>query len=95
MRAIVIEPGQSPEIRDIGSDLASLQSLVGGYIEYVSLENDIGFLVNEEGRLLGLPPNGAVYCGDALVGTVVIIKTGGEEFCSLTEAEAEEYRGRF
>ena len=94
MRAVVIKPGQPPEIRDIGSDLASLQALVGGYIEHVSLENNIGFLVNEEGKLLGLPQNGIIYYGDALVGTVVIVKSGDGDFCSLTEAEAEEYRGR-
>jgi|GEM_PF-4092654 len=32
---------------------------------------------------------------DVLVGTVVIVKTCEEEFCSLTEAEAEDLRKMF
>lgn len=95
MRVVVINPGQPAEICEVGSDLASLQALVGGYIEHIFIEGDIGFLINEEGKNMGLPPNRVRYCGDILVGTVVVVKTCGEEFCSLTEAEAEDFRGRF
>ena len=90
LRVVVIEPGLPAEIREVGSGLASLQSLVGGYIEHVPFKDDIGFLVNEEGKLIGLPQNRINYYGDVLVGTVVIIKTCEGEFCSLTEAEAED-----
>ena len=95
LRVGVIEPGQPAEIREVGSDLASLQSLVGGYIEHVPFKDDIGFLVNEEGKLMGLPQNRIDYYGDVLVGTVVIIKTCEGEFCSLAEDEAEDLRKMF
>ena len=33
MKALKIEPGKAPERIDVANELASLQSLVGGYIE--------------------------------------------------------------
>ena len=95
LRVVVIEPGLPAEIQEVNHDLASLQSLVGGYIEHVSFKDDIGFLINEEGKLMGLPPNRINYYGDILVGTVVIVKTCEGEFCSLAEDEAERLRMMF
>lgn len=92
LRVVVIEPGLPAEIRQVNHDLASLQALVGGYIQYVFFKNDIGFLINEEGKIMGLPQNRINYYGDVLVGTVVIVKTREGEFCSLTEVEAEDLR---
>ena len=95
LRVVVIEAGQPAEIREVSHDLASLQSLVGGYIEHAPFTGDIGFLINEEGKLMGLPQNRINYYGDVLVGTVVIVKTCEGEFCSLSEAEAEDLRKMF
>jgi hypothetical protein len=95
LRVVVIEPGLSAEIKEVNHDLKSLQALVGGYIEHVHYKGDLGFLINEEGKLIGLPPNRISYYGDVLVGTVVIIKTCEGEFCSLSEAEAEELKKMF
>lgn len=95
LRVLVIEPRKPAEIREVGSDLKSLQSLVGGYIEHIPFLGNIDLLINEEGKLMGLPQNRINYHGDILVGTVVIVKTCGGEFCSLTEAEAEDLRKMF
>ena len=38
--------------------LKELQTVVGGYIECLSLNNDMTMVVNEEGKLEGLPCNG-------------------------------------
>lgn len=95
LRVVVIKPGLPAKIREVGHDLASLQALVGGYIEHVFFKDNIGFLIHEEGKLIGLPPNRIDYHGDILVGTVVIVKTCEGEFCSLTEAEAEDLRKLF
>lgn len=95
LRVVIIEPGLPAEIREVNHDLASLQSLVGGYIEHVPFKDDIGFLINEEGKLMGLPKNRINYYGDVLVGTVVIVKTCEGEFYSLSEAEAEDLRKMF
>ena len=37
--------------------LATMQSIVGGYIEVASVINDKAVIVNEEGRIYGLPVN--------------------------------------
>lgn len=95
LRVVVIEPGLPAEIREVNHDLASLQSLVGGYIEHVHFMGDLGFLINEEGKLISLPVNRINYHGDILVGTVVIVKTCEGEFCSLSEAEAEDLMQMF
>jgi hypothetical protein len=38
--------------------LKELQTIVGGYIECLSLDNAMTMVVNEEGKLDGLPCNG-------------------------------------
>lgn len=35
MKALKIEPGKAPERINVANELASLQSLVGGYIEVI------------------------------------------------------------
>ncbi|MDR3585801.1 MAG: DUF3846 domain-containing protein [Desulfosporosinus sp.] len=68
LRVVVIEPGLPAKIQEVNNDSASFQSKVGGYIEHVPFfKDDIGFLFNEEGKLIGLPPNRINYYGDILV----------------------------
>lgn len=63
------------------ADLKLLQDAVGGYIEVVTLSNDWLMIVNEEGKLKGLPINDlatAMYYinygeTDIIVGDVVLI----------------------
>ncbi len=95
MRVVIIEPGQVAEIREIEPGLKSLQTLVGGYIECLHFENDICLIVNEEGKIHNLPSNRICFHGDRLVGSVIIVNTSGEDFCSLTEKEAEDYKWKF
>lgn len=45
------------EIDDIEPTLDELQEMVGGYIEIVSLANGDQMIVNEEGKIKGLPIN--------------------------------------
>lgn len=54
---------------------SDFQSLVGGYVEVVRLDRTKVALVNEEGLLIGLPPNPAASAvlGIPVVGTVVIV----------------------
>lgn len=37
IKVIIKEPGKAPEIKTITNDLGTLQSIVGGYIETVTL----------------------------------------------------------
>ena len=58
MRVVIKNPGEDPEIRNIPNLLASLQYIVGGYIEtFPSCYNGVVLIVNDEGKLKGMPTN--------------------------------------
>ncbi len=80
---------------DKTNSLAELQGLVEGYIEAVPFEKGITILVNEEGRLMHLPPNIVSYRG-VLVGTVVFCATKNSDFAGLSTEQiqfVEQYCG--
>lgn len=86
MRVIKKEVGKAARWVDIENSLESLQREVGGYIEAVTLASDCALIVNEEGRLIGLPYN-CTICNLDLVGPVLVVGIKGEEFsdCPLPE----------
>lgn len=53
-------PGKPPAISEIPNTLAAMQQLVGGYIEAIGIGNSLYLICNEQGNLLGLPPNRAI-----------------------------------
>lgn len=65
--------GRREVVREAMS-LHDMQSIVGGYIEVVTLPNKKHIVVNEEGLLLGLPTNLAAsnIAGRPLVGTAIL-----------------------
>ena len=92
-RVVVARADGSKDIVITDGSLEALQRLVGGYIEHVPMCSDVGLLVNEEGRLKGLPSN---PCFPGLVGDVVVIgepTDGVDEFRSLSEYEAHMWLG--
>ncbi len=71
---------------DIPNTLEALQDQVGGYIETVRLATDILAIVNEEGRLIGLPKNR--HLTGIVEPMVLVHNEGGDpEFHGLTEAD--------
>lgn len=85
-------------------DLKTLQEIVEGHIETVptalaegwSHEANVGttLIINEEGKLLGLPANpmatdlSALY-NDVIVGNAILMGTTEEDFIGLTKEAAE------
>lgn len=67
-------------IRQISNTLDALQYLVGGYIETVRITDDAVLIVNEEGRIMGLPEQNRTICGERFVGPVVLAGVNGDEF---------------
>lgn len=65
------------------AQLAQLQELVGGYIEMIAC-GGMWMVINEEGKLKGLPlnPNDYMFPGDVVVGPAVL--------CSRWELESRE-----
>lgn len=84
--AIIKNPGEPPCVEPLfDNTLESFQHAVGGYIETVTFASDAVLIVNEEGRLRGLPYN-CSFCGLDIIGPVVVVGTKGDEFASLKAA---------
>ena len=61
MTVLYVKPGEKPKHIEIENDLEALQRAVGGYIEAVyPYEDPVALIVNEEGKLSGLPLNRAL-----------------------------------
>lgn len=88
------------------NSLESLQKVVGGYIEVVTLrgyhdeDRRITMWLNEEGKLSNLPPNIAMVrrsnqqLADVIVGNAIITSTDSEgETVGLNDEEIEFIKG--
>lgn len=97
IRVLVVEPEKKPYVKEIGSDLASLQHEVGGYIEAVyPFEAPVAIICDEEAKLKGRPLNRALrdtesHIFDIVAGTFLIVGLGEEDFASLEEEHIEEF----
>lgn len=101
MTVLLVEPEKHPQAVEIGSDLKSLQNAVGGMIEAVyPFEENVGLIVNEEGKLNGLPLNRALKNEngevlDVMAGTFLVTGFSEEGFCSLTKEQTEKFQQEF
>lgn len=72
----------------ISDSLENMQRFVGGYIETVTLAEDVVIVCNEEGAIKGLPYNTNI-CGIDFVGTIFACGVDADEFtdipCTLKE----------
>ena len=95
MQVIKIDPGCKPELTEMPNTLRAYQQAVGGHIEaHTITRSDLPALVvilNEDGRLMGLPANGRLYMGhlwgQTLMGPVVIVRAdeSGKTFAGATD----------
>ncbi len=79
-------------LQHISNDLKTLQDMVGGYIETVTLrvkgpkaqgkEKTIVVISDEEGRLKGKDPNCEVM-GVTFVGPIIVAGVSGDEFADV------------
>lgn len=102
MKVLVVEPGFTPKEAEIGSDLKSMQKVVGGLIEPVyppSHRDDAIIICNEEGKLSGLPLNQPIRLEDGrpydiIAGTFFICRApdDSDEFEGLTEDQIYTYK---
>ena len=87
MKGIVVTTSNTMYIKDFGEPLyKSLGEEVGGHIEVVhprELKAPLTMIVNEEGRLEGLPQNalgsalyGTPIHGEPIVGNIIILQEG-------------------
>ena len=85
LRVLVKRPGLPLRAEVVENTLRSMQELVDGPIECVTVTDDLSIVCNEEGRLRGLPENVDV-CGYSFVGTIVFVGVRRGRFVSLDAA---------
>ena len=104
MKALVIEPLKEPYVKDIDGSLESMQQIVGGTIQAIyPFDNpEIALICNDEGKLINLPLNRALYDKDGklfdiVAGTFFLCSApaDSENFESLTDENIEIYQERF
>ena len=95
IEVIVVEPDKHPRVERITNDLTTMQTIVGGDIEEIGLEDHTVLVCNEEGKLINLKANRCVG-HDIIAGTFFIAgDDGGEELISLNEEQIKEYTEKF
>ena len=87
----------APQVMDIAGGLDPMQSLVGGYIENVTLEEGVGLICNEEGKLKDLPLNRRVEeLNDVIRGPFFISRYNDEgETVDVTPEDIKKYTEKF
>ena len=62
MTVLVVEPMKAPYVKHIPNELEDLQQAVGGDIEITyPFDDEVGILLNGNGKFEGLPLNRALY----------------------------------
>lgn len=98
---VVVEPDKKPYRKMIQNDLEPMKEIVGGWIEHISIGERkngarLGIVLNEEGKLIGLPFNRSIVGFDDLVGNFFITAHNLEgDTVSLTDEEAEFFIKKF
>lgn len=93
MKVVIKEANAEPYTAELDNTLEALQKSVDGFIQVVHPKGqNFVLIVNEEGKLNGLPLNLIVTQGsqilDVIVGTVIAVGTKGDEFRGLTKKQA-------
>ena len=85
LRVLVKRPGLPLRAEVVENTLRSMQDLVDGPIECVTVAMDLAIVCNEEGRLRGLSPS-ATILGTQFVGPIAFVGVRGEDFTDITRA---------
>ena len=101
MTVLLVEPGKYPRPVEIGTELEDLQQAVGGFIEVTyPFDDPVGLVMNEEGKLDGLPlnralrdENGQIY--DVVAGPFLVVGLTEEDFGSLTPEQMAVFEEKF
>ena len=101
IKIIILETGKEAYVKEIEGDLQSMQKVVGGLIQAIyPFEEEVCLVVNDEGKLKGLPLNRALFdeegkVYDIIAGTAFICDCSGEDFGSLTDEQQKKYLAMF
>ncbi len=98
---LLVEPGEYPQVIEAKTGLEDLQALVGGNIEVTyPFDDNVGLIMNEEGKIEGLPlnralrdDNGEIY--DVVAGPFLVAGLTEDSFGSLTQEQAGKFEEMF
>lgn len=101
MNVLLVSPGAYPKAVSIGTELEDMQAAVGGDIEVTyPFEDEVGLVMNEEGKLNGMPLNralrtedGDVY--DIVAGDFLVVGLTEDDFGSLTPEQMNKFEKLF
>lgn len=92
IKVVLQHPGEISRIVTVPNTLEALQELIGGYIEPHHICGSLVLVMDEDGRLKGLPENVRCVQYGTIVGPVFITADKGEDFRSLTTEEIQAAR---
>jgi hypothetical protein len=97
IEVLLVKPLCEPEVVTIVNELKSIQKIVQGYIECIYPEENVAFIMDEEGKLKGLDGNRKLENGDIIAGNFIIcgIDNNTGEFISLPEDKIEMYMKKY
>ena len=105
LKVVYVEPDKPAKIIEVDNTLEELQRLVGGGLiqPCYYFDEPVTLVCNDEGWLLGMPPNRAVF--NEKTGEILTIISGSfflcyappysEHFHSLSEKQLRKYKEKF
>lgn len=96
---VKVEPGKPAEMCQLENTLEGLQAAIasedGIYkcIDLLCIEEGVCLLLNDEGKLIQMPPNRRLGDYDIICGTFYVVGSNDEtgDLCSLTDQQMEKY----
>ena len=101
INVLMVEPNCRPRQLKVGTELSDLQEAVGGMIEVsYPFDEPVGLIMNENGKINGLPlnralrdENGEIY--DIVAGPFMVVGLTEDSFGSLTPEQTARYSEMF
>ncbi len=96
MDVLLVQPNAYPKKISVGTELEDLQAMVGGDIEVTyPFEDEVAIILNESGKINGLPLNRAIYTEDGdmqdiYAGDFLVVGLTEDDFGSLTSEQIRQ-----
>lgn len=101
MEVLLVQPNAYPKKISVGTELEDLQAMVGGDIEVTyPFEDEVAIILNESGKINGLPLNRAIYTEDGdmqdiYAGDFLVVGLTEDDFGSLTSEQMQKFEEKF
>lgn len=101
MKVLLVKSNDYAVEAEIENSLKALQKAVGGNIEIFTPSDDPAvYVLNEEGKFMGLDENRALYdergnLFDVIAGPFLVCGVDGDDFISLSPELMEKYKKQF